>query len=114
MIDLEKKAEKYATEILPDGNTRINLQKKEAYLAGAKELKQKFVDMNKNWYDLVTGWVIDYKELEKENENFRLINKKLQCCGNCKKYKMLESQVPLSCLRNRKAYSCCEDWEMNE
>lgn len=89
MIDLEKKAENYATEILPYGNTRINLQKKEAYLAGAKEL-------------------------EKENEKFRLINKKLQCCGNCKKYKMLESQVPLSCLRNRKVYSCCEDWEMDE
>lgn len=42
MTELEKKAEKYATEDLPDGYTRINLQKKEAYIAGAKELQKEF------------------------------------------------------------------------
>lgn len=54
------------------------------------------------------------EKLEEENEELKLINKKLQCCGNCKKYRMSESQVPLRCLKNRKAYSCCEDWEMDE
>ena len=42
MTELEKKEEKYATEDLPDGYTRINLQKKEAYIAGAKELQNEF------------------------------------------------------------------------
>ena len=58
--------------------------------------------------------ISDYLIKKKENEELKLINKKLQCCGNCKKYRMLESQIPLSCLKNRKAYSCCEDWEMDE
>ena len=34
--ELEAKAERYATEDLPDGYTRVNLQKKEAYIAGAR------------------------------------------------------------------------------
>lgn len=58
--------------------------------------------------EIISGYLIK----KKENEELKLINKKLQCCGNCKKYRMLESQVPLSCLKHRKAYSCCEDWEM--
>lgn len=57
---------------------------------------------------------LDAKAIQEDNERLKLENKKLQCCGNCKKYRMPESQVPLRCLKNRVAYSCCEDWEMYE
>lgn len=58
--------------------------------------------------------ISEYLIKKKENEELKLINKKLQCCGNCKKYRMPESQVPLRCLKNRVADSCCEFWGMND
>lgn len=42
-----------------------------AYIAGAKEYEQLYNDMNKAYQELVNGWVTDYKELEKENEQLR-------------------------------------------
>jgi hypothetical protein len=42
------------------------------------------------------------------------IIEKMKCCGNCKKYRMPESQVPLSCLKNQRINSCCEGWEIAE
>lgn len=41
------------------------------------------------------------------------IIEKIKCCKNCKKYRMLESQVPLSCLKNRRI-NFCEEWEFAE
>lgn len=38
---LEKLAEEYAKEDLPDGYARINLQKKYAFIAGAKIMQAK-------------------------------------------------------------------------
>lgn len=55
-----------------------------------------------------------FENLEKENEKLKLINKKMQCCKNCKKYRMLESQVSLRCLKNRRINFCCEEWEFGE
>lgn len=62
------------------------------------------------------SWVrfSEYEKLEKENEKLKLINKKMQCCKNCKKYRMLESQVSLRCLKNRRINFCCEEWELAE
>ena len=39
--ELEKLAEEYAKEDLPDGYTRINLQKKNAFIAGAQVMQTK-------------------------------------------------------------------------
>lgn len=49
----------------------ISEEIKQAYIAGAKEYEQKFIDMNKTYQDLVNGWVIDYRDLEKENEELK-------------------------------------------
>ena len=54
--ELEKKAEQYATEDLPDGYTRVNLQKKEAYIAGAKETGVIWHDLRRNPNDLPKRW----------------------------------------------------------
>lgn len=57
---------------------------KDAYIAGAKKYKQKFDDTNKAYQELVNGWVIDYRELEKENEQLKAQIEKMKCCKNCK------------------------------
>lgn len=36
-----------------------------------EELEQKCIDMNKAYLDLVNGLIIDYRELEKENEQLK-------------------------------------------
>lgn len=41
------------------------------------------------------------------------IIEKMSCCKNCKKYRILESQVPLSCLKKRRI-NLCEEWELAE
>ena len=53
-------------------------------------------------------------ELEKENEQLKSINKKMECCKNCKKYKMLESQMTLRCLKNQITNFHCDEWELAE
>ena len=62
------------------------------------------------------SWVrlTEYQKIKEENEKLKLINKKMQCCKNCKKYRRLESQVPLSCLKNQRINFCCEEWEFGE
>lgn len=62
--------------------------------------------------DFIKPYEMKIKELEQENEKLKSINKKLQCCKNCKKYRMLESQVSLRCLKKRITNFCCEEWEM--
>lgn len=41
------------------------------------------------------------------------IIEKMKSCKNCKKYRMLESQVSLSCLKNQRI-NFCEEWEFAE
>lgn len=36
---------------------------------------------------------------------------KMKCCANCKKYRMLESQMTLKCLKNQRTNFCCNEWE---
>lgn len=67
--ELEKLAEEYAKEDLPDGYTRINLQKKYAFIAGAKIMQTKIETaqgcLAANRYDLI------YDELKKLKEQIR-------------------------------------------
>lgn len=70
---------------------------RDSFIAGAKELEQKIADINENWNDLVNDWVVDYKELEKENEllakricelqsdlsRLKSLNEKMKRCSNC-------------------------------
>lgn len=104
---------------------------RDGFIAGAKELQEKNDQLIKYCKELEAGF-LNYKKnyktkrqkvyeletkienLEKENEKLKSINKKMQCCKNCKKYRMLESQVSLSCLNNRIINLCCEEWEFGE
>lgn len=71
--ELEKLAEEYAKEDLPDGYTRINLQKKYAFIAGAKIMQTKICCTHEtaqgclaaNRYDLI------YDEFKKLKEQIR-------------------------------------------
>ena len=71
---LECKATKWIRDQGWDEETLPNdeyVQMKEAYIAGAKEYKQRYIDMNKAYQELVNEWVIDYRELEQENEQLK-------------------------------------------
>lgn len=87
-----------------------------------KELKQKFVDTNNGWNDLVNSWVADYRELEKENEQLvkricelqsdlsreRNLNEKMRRCSNCVHRFVIHFSQEGTCQRpNCKNYS---DW----
>lgn len=79
MTDKEK-AEKYATENLPDGYTKVNYEKKEAYLAGFAEGKPKWHDLRKNPDDLrISGMV---EELGEKLDTFfcQILEKKVSFC----------------------------------
>ena len=48
----EEKAEEYAREDLPDGDTKMNYEKKQAYLDGLHEGQPKWHDLRKDPNDL--------------------------------------------------------------
>lgn len=50
----------------------------------------------------------------KENEQLREQIEKMKCCANCKKYRMLESQMTFKCSKNQRTNFCCNEWEMKE
>lgn len=56
----------------------------------------------------------DVFKLRVENEQLKQQIEKMKNCKNCKKYRMLENQVPLRCLKNQRINFCCEDWELAE
>lgn len=56
----------------------LRMFRNRAYIAGAKEFEQKLADSNKNWNDLVSGWVADYREIEQENEQLKKENTELR------------------------------------
>ena len=72
----------WSEETLPNDEY---VQMKDAYIAGAKRYRQQFDDTNKAYQELVNGWVIDYRELAKENEQLKAQIEKMKCCKNCKK-----------------------------
>lgn len=55
-----------------------------------------------------------YKKILKQNKYLKERIKKMKCCANCKKYRMLESQMTLKCLKNQRTNFCCTEWEMKE
>lgn len=143
-VELEKKAnESYAKQLKDSSYYETGEEGAYicGYIAGAKEVENEYmlklkdtslvralkdsIIMNEKlssqeqqelcaWIEAAMEFGENLDECAKENEKLKLINKKLRCCKNCKKYRMLESQVPLSCLKNRRINSCCEDWEMDE
>ena len=64
--------------------------------------------------DFIRPFEMKIKDLEQVNEQLKQQIEKMKCCKNCKKYRMLESQVTLRCLKNQRTNFCCEDWELAE
>lgn len=116
MTEFEHKAEKqsraYNKKYSEDRNLEDVLKHPEKYV-DSYAYTMRIVQMlrQKAYRD---GYNAGAKEMQEEIEQLKLINKKMQCCKNCKKYRMLESQVPLRCLKNRRINFCCEEWEFEE
>jgi hypothetical protein len=71
--ELEKLAVEYATEDLPDGYTRINLQKKNAFIAGAKIMQAKICCTHETEQGCLAAdrYNLIYEELRKLKEQIR-------------------------------------------
>ncbi len=55
-----------------------------------------------------------YLMKKQENKQLKAQIEKMKCCVNCKKYRMLESQMTLKCLKNQRTNFCCNEWEMKD
>lgn len=80
MTVLEKKAINYVDEHYEDLDENgfwLSAIRK-AYIAGAKESEQMFIDRDRAYQDLINGWTADYRDLEKENEQLKAEIKKLK------------------------------------
>lgn len=53
----------------------------------------------------------EYKKILKQNKCLKELIEKMKCCANCKKCRMLESQMTLKCKKNQRTNFCCNEWE---